>query len=351
MSSRILALAALELLLCGYVRADDSCVDQRPAISTGTSAIDERINKNFSTGQFECGVQEITREAFARSPLDGAAGWDSRFALRELALEISKSEYPQAQRLAALRAVVSPSLKPDTPRRSEDLTADSRMLFDASDFITDCSAHFQLLDLVVRINRRLSGRDDAIRCQVVELCNARDSRGMLDEFRGFDDLLVLEKDTRDDPSFGDWRSSIAASAHFVLGASTVTQAEQALALVQALGDVKQCQNCGSDWRWRPVFGIATFYHAQQMPVEASATLHQALEMIRAVPNPNERLLAFKDVCAVMQQLRYPDEDYLPLIQEIKPLAASVDSMDAIELQKRLETNNCVPADSWAVRRP
>jgi hypothetical protein len=49
-------------------------------------------------------------------------------------------------------------------------------------------------------------------------------------------------------------------------------------------------------------------------------------------------------------LRYPDEQYLPLIQEIKPLAASLHIGDAADLQARLETDNCVRAGSWAERK-
>ena len=165
-----------------------------------------------------------------------------------------------------------------------------------------------------------------------------------------DSLLVLEKDTRADPSFDSWRSSLARDAHFYLGASTPEQALQALALIEALSDVKACQNCGSDWRWRPTFGISVFYHGQQMQSEAATTYQKALGMIRAIPDLNERLLALRDVCIEMQILRYPDEQYLPLIQEIKPLAASLHTSDAADLQARLETDNCVRAGSWAERK-
>jgi hypothetical protein len=51
----------------------------------------------------------------------------------------------------------------------------------------------------------------------------------------------------------------------------------------------------------------------------------------------------------MQIARFSDEEYLPIIRELKPLAASVHTEEAVAIQKRLETDNCVPAGSWAQR--
>ena len=105
--------------------------------------------------------------------------------------------------------------------------------------------------------------------------------------RGFGGLmapLVLERDTRGDSSFDSRRSSLARDAHFQLGAPTPVQAQQAPALVEALSGVKACQNCGSDWRWRPTFQVAIFYHGQQMQSEAATTFRTALGMIRAIPD-------------------------------------------------------------------
>jgi hypothetical protein len=352
MNSWLPYLSLLALFFGASARSDNSCIEDLSKHSLPIPETDDFIKQQFSSGRYECGVQALRREALTRSMSEGLAGWDARFALREFALEIVKSGYPPNEQLNALRAAVSPSLETDVPRRPEDLTADSRTLFNAGEDITDCSEHFELLDLALRINRRLppSQRDDAIRAQLLELCNSRDSRGIRDIFKGIDALLILEKDTRGDSSFEGWRSSLARDAHFYLGASTPEQAQQALALVEALSDIKACQDCGSDWRWRPTFQVAIFYHGQQMQSEAMTTIQTALGMIRAIPDLNQRFLAFKDVCTRMQLLRYPDQEYLPVIQEIKPLAASLHTSEAAELQTRLETDNCVRAGSWAERR-
>ncbi len=60
-------------------------------------------------------------------------------------------------------------------------------------------------------------------------------------------------------------------------------------------------------------------------------MQQPLGMIRGIPEPGDRLSFFKEVCIAMQTSRYPDTEYLPLVSEMRPLAASVGNAD---LQRR-----------------
>jgi hypothetical protein len=326
-------------------QADDALI--RALSPTRT---EEYVHEQLSRGQYMCAARAVRIQAIFRSSMDGLAGWDSRFSLREMVHEISgDNSYSPQRKLELFEAAASPSLVPNTvPRRPEDLVADSRMLLNAAGSMDDCAARFGLLSLAARVNRKLPAgkRDREVRSLQLELCNSKGARGYRDVFGGIDALLILANDTQGDPEFSDWRGSLASDIDFFMAPDTVPQARQTLQLIDALGDVKECQNCGFNWRWRPAYRVALFYQRLQMPGESKSVMQQALGMIRGIPNPSDRLSAFAEVCVAMQTARYPDAEYLPVVNEMKPLAASVGATD---LQRRLETNNCVPVGSWADR--
>jgi hypothetical protein len=344
------AMGTMMLSLATSARADTDCqADDATIRAFSPSTADEYIHQQLSGQRYTCAVPALRIQAIFRSSLDGLAGWDSRFALRELVRETSEiNSYSPQLKLDLFEAIVSPSLELNhVTRRAEDMVADSHMLLDAARDMYDCSARFELLSLVARINRKLPAgkRDPQIRTVQLELC---DSVGSQAVFGGIDALLKLVSNVQGIQEFSDWRGNLARDIHFRMVPDTPLHARQTIQLIEELSDVTAdtCQDCGFNWRWRPAYRVALFYHRQQLSDESASVLHQALGMIRAIPNPIDRLAAFKEVCTEMQTERYPDAEYLPLVSEMKPLAASQGN---IELLVRLSTNNCVPAGSWADR--
>lgn len=347
-----LAILLVYGVTAGAAAADLKCKPDGAGAPSG-SAVEPYVRGEFAAGRYDCGIDQLRIEALARSPIEGIQGWDSRFALREFSLDVGLNKaYPVDKRLGIFQATAAPSLDSTVPRTAEDLVADSRMALEASLKVEDCSAQFSLLSVAALVNRRLSvsDRDREVANQQIFLCESRRaSDGYRDLYRGIDALLQLEKDTRGDPGLASWRSSLARDVDFAEIPDPVDRqlvhVQQVLQLEDGLKDVGTCPDCGSDWRWRPLFHVAVFYHRRQLLQESAETLKEALDLVRSIPDPSRKLRAFHDICFGMQLARFSDDEYLPVIREMKPLAASVHTEEAAAIQKRLETDNCVPAGS------
>ena len=343
------AMGTVMLSLAASAWADTGCQGDDATIRAfSQSAAEDYIRRQLSQEHYTCAVEALRGQAILRSSLDGLDGWDSRFALRELAQEAAGSEsYSAPLKVELFAAVVSPSLDPgNAARRVEDMVADSHMLLHAITG-TSCDARFELLSLAARINRKLPAekrdREISIVNSSAGLCASSEAQG----FEGIEALLKLVSDTQGIPEFAEWRANLACDIRFKMTPDTIPHAQQELRLIDALSDVhvSMCSNAKFDWRWPPIYEVARYYHRQQLPQESAVALHRALDMIRALSDPVDKLTQFREVCSSMQRDRFPDAEYLPVVNEMKPLAAMQGN---VELLVRLQTDNCVPP-GWADR--
>ncbi len=162
-----------------------------PGAFVADLAAEDYIRRQLSQEHYTCAVEVLRGQAIMRSSLDGLIGWDSRFALRELAQEAAGSESYSAPLKVELfdAVVVSPSLDPgNAARRVEDMVADSHMLLHAITG-TSCDARFELLSLAARINRKLPAekrdREISIVNSSAGLCASSETQG----FEGIEALL------------------------------------------------------------------------------------------------------------------------------------------------------------------
>jgi hypothetical protein len=333
MRGRPVLLAFAALLYAASVAAQSPCAAGAAALHTmeGPELGDELV-RQISAGRDDCANGEARQESIARSSLDGPAGWDSRFALREAVLEVvMNARLPSGERVELLQSAVAASLSDSLQRRPEDLQADARMaMLSLPAWGDDCTARFAAMALAARIDQRLpmAARDGSIGAQEMALCMSRRADGVRDLFRGIDQIFEIERISRGDPKLWHWRWGLAWDLAFSVSPVSrapedqMREARQIVQLVDDLSDVSICGNQCREWPWRPLWNAFETFHRFGDP-QAAALQRRVLTLVSTMHNDGGKLRALQSMCLAMLGEHFSAEDYQPITQEIRALANSL----------------------------
>lgn len=291
--------------------------------------LSRELTKQLAAGRYECAQSEVSEESVGRSSLEGLAGWDSRFALREAVLEVLVNSRPASpERMALLKATVTASLSGSIHRRPEDLQADVRLIMLSLDVPPrpDCADRFETVVLAAHVDQRAPAalRDAGVATATSALFPCGAGEG----FFGIDQFADMERVTRGDAQLAGWRYNLAYFLAYYLGPIGGTPGEQQLQahkLVELLGnlsDVTMCRSGCYPWQWRPMWHAFQVFHRFGDP-ESRAAKERVLAMLDTMPDDTGKLGAFQEICRDMMFEHFGESEYGPVSKQVKLLESSI----------------------------
>jgi len=359
---------ALSLLICLSAHGldcDSSLSKLKP-----TEAI-EFIKSRISATDYSCAIHATQLQAIQLSSVPGLEGFDSRFALRELAIDTSRNNsYPISTRLALLQAAAISSASKTNGNNKDEIEADVKMFWIAGKQFeekNDFSDWLDTLALAIHFDQKLPDADRRIlELNFTELIpytlhGASVHSALVPVYKYIDQLATLAELTRGDKALNGFHSNLAFITYYrirELSANSPNDSsediekrcQQLLLLVNALGDDgPKCNHCGETWHWSPLFVVGFSYWRIGMDDEARKYINQAIQIIRSDQNIDQRIALYENFLYWIRGLNLDyDSDVIETIYaDMTALANSRDTPAAQDVRKNF------PKDltGWGISNP
>jgi hypothetical protein len=317
----------------------------------------EFVRQRFASADYGCGIHAVQVKAEAVDILPGIEGIDARFALRELALELTRNpEYPPEERVKLLQAATITAIDGEAARKKEELQADSSMLWwGANLFQTqkNTSASLDTLALAIRQDQRRPEADRSIHDYYnwgggsVVFSDGL-PLGHNEAKNHLGQIVAIANLLKTDTTLKSLQSSMAFLAFYdvpiwekeIDHKIILERANQLLALVEALSNAtcNRC-NCGHDWRWRPLIRAGLAFHLAGKTEEAKKHVDRAIQIAKNQEEPNSRLCQYNSLLSELLGAdyisSYDKKTIWSLIAEIEQLANSLDTGIAKDVRHSL----------------
>lgn len=336
------------------------------------------IKNHFAANDYAMTIQATEALSDKLQPMTGVEYIAARYALWDLALDISKNtSYPSESRLALLKAV---AFIPSEGRQSmvkEEIHAGVRILIDVGKIFkreqNDIAGGLDALLLALQLNQKLADTDRLdLQFSGIEYLLPEPYEGKPKPY--IDKVAALAELTRDDKSLEWFRQKIVSDVYYgyhylwvKTGSSFTTDGDDReiilercknlLRLVAALENISECKRgCGgTGWSWRPIMSVAAAYEWIDMPDEGSKYIDKALQLVKNITD-KDRLLyeyrfVFSELCGIHYRSKNATERervrslILSFAEEMTNLANSLNTQNAKEVReslgKKLEEANLI----------
>lgn len=314
----------------------------------------EFVRQCFISADYGCGIHAVRLKAGAVDALSGVEGIDARFALRELALELTRNiAYPPEERIKLLQAATITGINGEAARKKEELQSDSSMLWRGASLFRihkDASSGLDTLVLAIRQDQRRSDADRSLG----DYYNWGGGYppdlplGHNEAKNHLGQLVAIAKEVRNDNTLKSLKSKMVELAYFdswiwekeVDHKIILERAQQLLVLVEELnGTTCHNCNCGPDWNWRAINRAGLAFHLIGMTEEAEKNVDRAIQIAQSTKDPNSRLckynFLFYEILSADYTSSYNPKTIGALIAEMETLANSMDTGLAKDVRQSL----------------
>ncbi|MBI5250990.1 MAG: DUF1311 domain-containing protein [Desulfomonile tiedjei] len=335
----LIFVSAITLSICTAAQSDDCDVSESVLRDMRPPASAEFIEARFSQSDYTCAIYATRIQAASIAELAGTEGVNARFALREMALEISRNaSYPSEKRLALVQAATISTAGGIASSMQAERQADVTMIFAAAKQFKeqgDIPRWLDALILAIQFDRELP--DDARRVPLWETTTLIPDSTQIRKY--VSQLVTIAEITRGDKALERFRCHFAAHTISNLSAwregdnreTILERCTQMLRLTEAMSDVKTCHGLLPEWRWKHIMSVGMAYHRLGMTEEGKKHVDHAIEMVRSIQKPDYRLAQYRFV--VSQLLQYDPKVRLSLTREMMQLANSLDTPMAKEVRE------------------
>lgn len=335
-----LIIGALAICFGGPVHAKECefSDDSHPRLPP--PAYTEAIESQFAASAYECAIRATQKLAISLASLPDKEEYDARFALREMAIKISRNpSYPSGQRLELLHAAVVSLASSEATLKKEEIQADVRMLMVGGKALrsqNDTVGWLELLTLAIRLDRQLGDTDRRIAPQEIQPLLHDPYR----PYNHFDRLAALAELTKGDKVMENFRSELVRTIYFNVmnwredpsREVALDRCTQLLRLVEALADGTRCKYCPPEWRWRPIMKVGAAYKRLGLSDEAKVYVEQAIQIVRSQTDRNSRLGEYRYVLGELIVMPYDRQAILSFLDEMEELANALDTPIAKEVR-------------------
>lgn len=335
-----LVISVLAICFCGVAHAQECefSNDNHPRLPLGPSML--AIESQFAASAYECATRATQKLALSLLSLPNREGYDARFALREMAINISRNvAYPSEQRRELLHAAVISLAGGETGMIKEEIQADVRMLMVGGKALrsqNDTVGWLDVLTLAIRLDRQLKDSDRRIAPQETQPLLHDPYR----PYNHFDRLATLAELTKGDKVLEKFRSELIRTIYFNVmnwredpsREVALDRCKQLLRLVEALSDVTSCKHCPPDWRWWPIMKVGAAYKRLGMTEESKVYVEQAIQIVRSQTDLNSRLGGYRYVLSELIYMPYDRQVILSFLDEMEELANTLDTPIAKEVR-------------------
>jgi uncharacterized protein YecT (DUF1311 family) len=337
----LIMVSAITLGISAAAQSGDCDVSESVLRDMRPPAGVEFIETRFSQSDYTCAINATRIQAASLAEVAGTKGVNARFALREMALEISRNvSHPSEQRLAlAQAATISPTGGMASSMQAER-QADVTMVFAAAKQFKeqgDIPGWLDALILAIQLDRELP--DDARRIPSWELGALTPDSTQNHQY--VNQFASIAEVTRGDKALEDFRCHFAEhTIYHNLSAwsqgdnrdTILERCKQMLRLTEAMSDVETCHGLLPQWRWKPIMSVGVALYRLGMTEEAKKHVDRAIEMARSIQKPDYRLGQYRFVMFELHQ--YDPKVRLSLAREMLQLANSLDTPMAKEVRER-----------------
>lgn len=335
-----LGISVLAICFCGIAHAQECEVsnDSYPRLALVPSI--QAIESQVAASAYECATRATQRLALSLVTLPDREGYDARFALREVAINISRNaSYPSEQRRGLLQAAAISLASAEAAPIKEEIQADVRMLMVGGKALrsqNDTVGWLEVLTLAIRLDRQLEDTDRRIAPQEIQPLLHDPYR----PYNHFDRLATLAELTKGAKVMQIFRTDLVRTIYFNVSnwrddpsrEVALGRCKQLLRLVEALSDMTSCKHCPPDWRWRPIMKVGAAYKRLGMSEEAKVYVEQAIQIVRDRTDPNSRLGEYRSVLSELVSMPYDRQAILSFLDEMEELANTLDTPIAKEVR-------------------
>jgi tetratricopeptide (TPR) repeat protein len=340
---QMIIICTLILLTCTIAYGESCDISDSALRKMQPSVAMEFIKKRFKASDYTCAIHMTRMQSEQLVNFTGQKGVDARFALREMALELSQNKsYPSEKSLELLQAAASSLAGGATSWSKAERQADVQMIFNAGKQFksqNDISGWLNALVIAIPLDRQLP--DDARRVPVWELTGSLipDST---QSYKYIDKIATLAEITRGDKVMEPFRSNLANMIYYSMGVredegnreEILARCKQMLRLTEAMSDVETCKGCVPGWHWQPILKVGIAYHKLGKAEEAKKYVDQAINIARNIQNPDYRLGQYRFVMSNLLMIRPYERDLMiALLDEMKKLANSLSTPVAKEVRE------------------